>query len=448
MPGFCRDCLSELPDAAGSGTAAAGMPMAGLRRCGHCGSPRLLVHPELYRLGIAHIDCDAFYAAVEKRDRPDLRDRPVIIGGGRRGVVSTACYVARLQGVRSAMPMFKALALCPDAVVLRPDMEKYSAVSRLVRDRFEALTPMVEPLSLDEAFLDLNGTERLHGAPPARQLADLCLSIENEIGITVSVGLSYNKFLAKLASEIDKPRGFAVIGRAEAQAFLADRPVGDIWGVGAKLQARLRADGITRIGQLAGRDEARMVKRYGSIAQRLVRFARGQDDRNVQPDRERKSISAETTFDTDIAAFEVLDARLWRLSERVAEACRRKQVSGRTIVLKLKTADFQNLTRSHTLPAATGLAHAIHEAGRAMLTPLCDGRSYRLIGIGVANLQDGDTPAEVDLLSPLDGAANAGRARLEDAMSSLRERFGRDAVDRGLALGDPRKVPRPKDGGG
>ncbi len=434
MPGFCRDCLSTVPEPAGGPP-----PGRATTRCLHCGSPRLIAHPELYRLAIAHIDCDAFYAAVEKRDRPELRDRPVIIGGGRRGVVSTACYVARLQGVRSAMPMFKALALCPDAVVLRPDMEKYTAASRLVRGHFDRLTPLVEPLSLDEAFLDLNGTERLHGAPPARMLADLCLAVENEVGITVSVGLSYNKSLAKLASEIDKPRGFAVVGRAEARSFLAERPVGDIWGVGAKLQARLRADGITRIGQLADRDEVRLMKRYGSIAQRLVRFAQGQDDRPVRPDRERKSISAETTFDSDIAAFETLDARLWRLSERVADACRRKQVAGRTVVLKLKTADFQILSRSHTLPAATGSAGAIHEAGRALLAPLCDGRSYRLIGIGIANLLDGEAPPEADLLDPLLPARQRDRGQLEAAMSQLRDRFGADTIDLGRAWNDPKR---------
>lgn len=424
MPGFCRDCLSELP--------APGPSAPPPVRCGHCGSPRLLQHPELYRLAIAHIDCDAFFAAVEKRDRPDLRDRPVIIGGGRRGVVSTACYVARLQGVRSAMPMFKALALCPDAVVIRPDMERYVAVSRQVRTRFDALTPLVEPLSLDEAFLDLNGTEGVHGAPPARVLADLALRIESEIGITVSIGLSYNKFLAKLSSELDKPRGFAVVGRAEARDFLADRPVGEIWGVGAKLQARLRADGISRIGQLAGRDEAALIRRYGSIARRLVRFAEGRDERSVEPERERKSVSAETTFDSDITAFEFLDARLWRLSEKVADICRRKDLAGRTVVLKLKTGGFRTISRSHTLPRATRSAGAIHEAGRAMLADLCDGTSYRLIGIGVANLEEPGGEVQPDLL----GAPDTRRRSAEAAVDALRDRFGRDAVQRGLSWTD------------
>ncbi len=200
--GFCRDCLTPQ-------TAIA-------KRCAVCGSPRLLHHPELYRLHVAHIDCDAFYAAVEKRDNPELRDKPVIVGGGKRGVVSTACYIARIRGVRSAMPMFKALEACPDAVVVPPDMEKYVRVGREIRTMMQALTPLVEPISIDEAFLDLAGTEKLHGLPPALVLARFARDVEREVGVTVSVGLSYAKFLAKVASDFNKPRGFAVIGEAEA----------------------------------------------------------------------------------------------------------------------------------------------------------------------------------------------------------------------------------------
>ena len=186
-----------------------------------CGSPRLVRHPELAHLAIAHVDCDAFYAAIEKRDNPALRDKPLIVGGGHRGVVATACYIARTYGVRSAMPMFEARRLCPHAEVVRPDMAKYAAAGREVRARMLDLTPLVEPLSIDEAFLDLSGTARLHGLAPAKTLARFAKRVEAEIGITVSIGLSHNKFLAKVASDLDKPRGFSVLGAGEAAAFLA-----------------------------------------------------------------------------------------------------------------------------------------------------------------------------------------------------------------------------------
>ena len=229
--GFCRDCTA--------------LQQSDARRCERCGSPRLARHPELYRLRLAHIDCDAFYAAVEKRDNPALKDKPVIVGGGKRGVVSTACYIARIKGVRSAMSMFKALEACPEAVVIPPDMEKYARVGREVRAMMQALTPLVEPLSIDEAFLDLTGTERLHGRPPAMVLADFARNVEKEIGITVSAGLSYCKFLAKVASDFRKPRGFSVIGEDEAMGFLAGQPVTLIWGVGKAFAATLEISRAT-----------------------------------------------------------------------------------------------------------------------------------------------------------------------------------------------------------
>ena len=206
-PGFCRDCRRDAPD--------------GLSRCSACGSPRLLRHPELDALAIAHVDCDAFYATIEKRDDPTLADKPVIVGGRQRGVVLTACYVARTFGVRSAMPMFEARRLCPHASVVRPDMEKYARVGREVRALMFKLTPLVEPVSIDEAFMDLSGTARLHGMSPAKALAGFAADVERSLGITVSIGLSPNKFLAKIASDLDKPRGFAVLGATEAATFLA-----------------------------------------------------------------------------------------------------------------------------------------------------------------------------------------------------------------------------------
>ena len=241
MDGFCRDCLADVRD--------------GGTRCAACGSPRLVRHPELTRLAIAHVDCDAFYAAIEKRDDPALRDKPVIVGGGHRGVVATACYVARTYGVRSAMPMFEARRLCPHAEVVRPDMAKYARAGREVRAMMLDLTPLVEPLSIDEAFLDLSGTERLHGMAPAKALARFARTVEQEIGITVSIGLSQNKFLAKIASDLDKPRGFSVLGAGEAAAFLAPKPVTFIWGVGKAMGASLAREGFRTIADLQRADE-------------------------------------------------------------------------------------------------------------------------------------------------------------------------------------------------
>ncbi len=426
-PALCRSCLSESADAG--------------QRCRVCGSPRLVRHPELRQLAIAHIDCDAFYAAIEKRDDPSLADRPVIVGGGRRGVVATACYIARIRGVRSAMPMYQALRLCPEAVVIPPNMAKYSAVGRAVRAMMLELTPLVEPLSIDEAFLDLSGTERLHRAPPAVLLARLALRIEQEIGITVSVGLSFAKFLAKLASDLDKPRGFSVIGRDEALSFLAPRPVGFIWGVGKAMQERLAKDGIRTIGQLQSMDEADLMRRYGAMGQRLSRLSRAQDDRRVDPAGEARSVSAETTFDTDISDGARLAGILRTLAEKVSAGLKRRQLAGRTVTLKLKTGDFRLRTRSRTFAGPTQLADRIWRAGADMLAREIDGTALRLIGIGVSEL----TPAlaeiseeEDDLVDP----AAARRARAERAMDRIRTRFGDRAVELAVTLGPT--TPGPK----
>ena len=351
LNGFCRDCM-----ALQTGAAA---------RCEACGSPRLARHAELYELAIAHVDCDAFYAAVEKRDNPELRDKPVIVGGGKRGVVSTACYIARIRGVRSAMPMFKALEACPEAVVVKPDMEKYARVGRQVREMMMALTPLVEPVSIDEAFLDLSGTQRVHGRPPALVLGRFAAEVEREIGITVSVGLSYCKFLAKVASDLRKPRGFAVIGRQEALAFLAAQPVTTIWGVGKAFAATLERDGIRMIGQVQKMERAELMRRYGTMGDRLWHLARGEDTRRVSPDHEAKSVSAETTFDTDLATLDDLVPVLRALSEKVSARLKKAQIAGRTVVLKLKSQDFKIRTRNRQLarPDAAGRAHLFHRAG-------------------------------------------------------------------------------------
>jgi DNA polymerase-4 len=440
MDFLCRDCGWVGESAAGE--SAAGSPRQGAGRCPDCGSPRRVGHAELTRLAIAHLDCDAFYASVEKRDNPAIRDRPVIIGGGRRGVVSAACYVARLYGVRSAMPMFKALAACPEAVVIRPDMEKYVRVGREVRALMRATTPLVEPLSIDEAFLDLGGTERVHHGCPARTLALLARRIEQEIGITVSIGLSYNKFLAKVASDLDKPRGLAVIGQAEAVSFLAPRPVGLIWGVGKALQKRLAGDGIATIGQLQGLKEIELVRRYGSIGRRLSRFSRGEDDRTVDPDAPTKSVSAETTFEANMADGTALAGVLWPLCERVAERLKAGGHAGQTVQLKLKTADFRTITRSHRLATPTQLAEVLYRAALPLLEREADGRWFRLIGVGADDLGN---PAEADPADLFDPAGRR-RAEVERAIDAVRARHGAEAIGKGRGiegapLGKPPRRP-------
>jgi len=379
---------------------------------------------------MAHLDCDAFYAAIEKRDNPSLADKALIVGGGKRGVVSTCCYIARIDGVRSAMPMFKALQLCPNAVVVKPQMAKYAAEGRRVRALMRELTPLVEPLSLDEAYLDLSGTEKLHGVPPAKTMAKLARRIESEIGITVSIGLSYNKFLAKLASDIDKPRGFAVVGRAEAVQFLRDKPVGFIRGAGAALQGRLAKDGITRISQLQDTDEKILIKRYGNTGQWLHRLAFARDERIVDPSGEMKSVSSETTFENDIAKADALEAILWRHAERVSERAKSYGIGGRTVTLKLKTSKFRIITRSVSLEAPTQLADRIFRLSRELLRREADGTAFRLLGVGIHQLRPA---AECDPVELVDDGAGK-RARAELAMDKVRAKFGGEAVGKGRTL--------------
>jgi DNA polymerase-4 len=387
----------------------------------------VLSHPELDMLTVAHVDCDAFFAAVEKRDDPSLAERPVIVGGGPRGVVATACYLARIHGVKSAMPMFKALALCPDAVAVKPRMAVYAEVSRRIRALMEALTPLVEPLSLDEAFLDLSGTARLHRAPPALLLARLQSRIASEIGVTVSVGLSHNKFLAKLASERDKPRGFAVIGRAETEDALAALPVSAIWGVGRSLAQALAAEGLRTIADLRARDAAGLIARHGAMGARLHALAWGRDARAVSPEREARSMSAETTFERDIADPEALSARLWRLCVRVADRLKARGLAGRSVTLKLRRADFRLLTRAARLADATQLADVIFATAAPLLAREATGARFRLIGVSLSALEPA---AGTEAALPFDDAAGR-RARAERATDEIRARFGSDAIGKG-----------------
>jgi DNA polymerase-4 len=413
MPGFCRDCRHDA--------------LEGARRCSACGSPRLLHHPDIDALAIAHVDCDAFYATIEKRDDPTLADKPVIVGGRQRGVVLTACYVARTFGVKSAMPMFEARRLCPHASVVRPDMEKYARVGREVRGLMFKLTPLVEPVSVDEAFMDLSGTARLHGMSPAKALAGFAGEVEKALGITVSIGLASNKFLAKIASDLDKPRGFAVLGGREAAGFLAPKPVSLIFGVGKIAQQRLARDGLRTIGDLQRAGERDLARRYGAEGARLARLAHGLDDRPVKAERGAKSISAETTFDHDIADFRPLELRLWRLCEKVSARLKANALAGSTVTLKLKTADFRIRTRAQSFAHPTQLAARIFAAGRDLLAREADGTLFRLLGIGVSALCDADGSDFADLIDRR--AADA-----EQAIDRLRERFGDEAIIKGLAF--------------
>ncbi len=416
MPAFCRDCLTRFDTGA---------------RCPACRSPRVLSHPELFELSIAHMDCDAFYASVEKRDNPELAHKPVIIGGARRGVVSTACYVARIRGVRSAMPMFQALKLCPDAVIIKPRMELYAQVSRQIRAMMQDLTPDIEPLSLDEAFLDLTGTARLHGAPPAVMLARLTKRMKDELGLTGSIGLSHNKFLAKIASDLDKPRGFSIIGRAETADFLRDKPVSLIWGVGQAARTSLDAAGIRTFADLLRWEKTDLVARFGSMGDRLWNLARGQDHRRVSAHTPMKSISNETTFREDTASADILDGHLWRMAEKVADRAKAKHLAGRVVTLKLKRSDHSLLTRRISLRDPAQLADTLYRTARALFDQVDHTKPYRLLGVGLSDLVP-ETAAEAsgDLLDPR--ARQRGRA--ERATDEIRARFGADAILKGRSL--------------
>jgi DNA polymerase IV len=416
MPALCRDCLTTFETG---------------RRCPACGRPRIVAHPELFDLTIAHLDCDAFYASVEKRDDPALRDQPVIIGGGRRGVVSTACYIARIKGVRSAMPMFQALKLCPEAVVVRGRMDRYVEVSRQVRAMMDDLTPVIEPLSLDEAFLDLGGTARLHQAPPAVMLARLARRMETELGISGSIGLSHNKFLAKVASDLDKPRGFSVIGRAETAEFLRDRSVGLIWGVGAVGREQLEKAGIRTFADLLRWDRRDLHARFGQTGERLWHLARGEDHRRVSAHEPVKGISNETTFHEDTEDADILDGHIWRLSEKVADRAKARAIAGRVVTLKLKRANHSLLTRRISLRDPTQMADRIYRAARGLFDQVGRSGPYRLLGVGLSELHpEAEADVAGDLLDP--GAAR--RAEAERAVDRVRARFGPDAIVKGRAL--------------
>ncbi len=428
LPHLCRDCLDEFEHES---------PLA---RCPGCASSRVIHHPELHDLWMAHMDCDAFFASIEKRDDPSLADKPVIIGGGKRGVVATCCYIARMSGVHSAMPMFTARKKCPEAVIIAPRMQKYSEASKKIRSLMNELTPLVEPLSIDEAFLDLAGTGRLHKGSAARTLAGLARKIEREVGVSVSIGLSYNKFLAKIASDRDKPRGMALIGRKEAMEFLADKPISIIHGVGKVFTRKLEDDGFHTIRQLQGQDKNSLIRRYGEMGARLFHLCRGEDNRTITTVQKVKSISNETTFEKDISELDPLSSHLLHLCEKVSRRMKEQGLVGHTITLKLKSCDFKSITRARHLSLPTQLAHVIYETACPMLEREARGARFRLIGIGVSSLEksmirDEDNknfhghiiPDPGDLLEP----AIARKAAAERAMDRVRNKFGNQALVRG-----------------
>jgi DNA polymerase IV len=383
---LCRDCC-EIVQVAD-------------RACGICGSARMVPHTEIESLGIAHIDCDAFYASVEKRDRPELLREPLIVGHpGGRGVVVTACYLARKFGVRSAMPMFQAIELCPDATLIAPDMGKYKRVSEEIRAIFQAATSVIEPLSLDEAYLDLTDDFRTEAPPAAEALAVIARRVRSEIGITVSIGLSCNKFLAKLASELQKPDGFSVIGRAEAKAFLAPLSVRKIHGVGAVTARRMEASGLATIADLQALSEHDLAARFGKFGHRLALFAHGEDDRSVTPWRPVKSISAETTFRQDTDSSAKLREVARPLCERVAAQLTRKGLAGDSVTLKLKTSDFRIITRSRRLAHPTQRGAVIFETIAALIDKETDGATFRLIGVGMSGLGSSAAADPADLFA-------------------------------------------------
>ena len=416
MQALCRDCLTTFDNEG---------------RCPACRSPRITRHSELFELSIAHMDCDAFYASVEKRDNPELADKPVIIGGGRRGVVSTACYVARIKGVKSAMPMFQALKLCPEAVVVKPRFEAYTEASKAIRAMMDELTPIVEPLSLDEAFMDMTGTARLHGAPPAVMLARLVKRMKEELGLTGSIGLSHNKFLAKVASDLDKPRGFSIIGKAETTEFLRPKSVRLIWGIGPMAQESLAKAGIRTFDDLLRWDRRDLHDRFGGMGERLYSLARGEDARRISSHTPVKGLSNETTFHEDTNDVDILDGHIWRMSEKVSARAKAKDKAGRVVTLKLKKSDHKLVTKRQSLYHPTQLTDVIYRTARGLFDQVGDKGPYRLLGVGISQLTgSADADREGDLLDP---GANQ-RAQAEQAADEIREKFGQGAIIKGRSL--------------
>ena len=398
--------------------------------CDKCYSVNIISNDEIENLNIAHVDCDAFYASIEKRDNPNYKNNPLIIGGGKRGVVATACYIARTKGVKSAMPMYKALKLCPEAIIIKPNIQKYKKASDKINKLMKEMTPLVEPLSLDEAFLDLSGTTRLHKKIPAVLLAELSKKIIEEVGISVSIGLSYNKFLAKICSDIDKPRGFSIINKEEAPNYLQDKPVELLWGVGKTLKHKLNNDGIKTIGQIKEMKLNEVISKYGAIGSHIFKLSNAEDNRIIKPFRKVKSISHETTFEKDTNDQDFLKKTLWSLCEKVSNRSKNKGLGGNTINLKIKTKDFKLISRSITIDEPTQIAEIIFQAAKLLLLREINTNKFRLLGVGLSNLKE----AEIcDLYDLINIDSNRDK-KIEFAMDSIRDRFGTNLIKKGRSI--------------
>jgi len=370
---------------------------------------------------ILHVDMDAFYASVEQRDEPRLRGRPVIVGGpSRRGVVCAASYEARPFGVRSAMPMAEAQRLCPDAAVVAPRMNWYAEVSRRVFDVFKRATPLVEGLSLDEAFLDVTASRSLFGDGPAiaRRIKD---QIKDELGLTASAGVAPCKFVAKVASDLRKPDGLVVVLDGEARDFLDPLPIERMWGVGPKTAPELRGLGFATLGDLARADAAQLEQLMGAWGLKVSALARGDDDRDVVPDGAAKSMGAEVTHEEDLRGREAVERALLDHASRVAQRLLREGCSARVVVVKLKHADFTLLSRRVSLPEPVCDTRSIYEAARGLLDrfPGFERARYRLTGVSVADLHDGPPPRT---LFP-DAKVARGR-KVDELVASVADRFG------------------------
>ena len=419
---LCRDCYAS--GYWGGQTAP--------ETCPYCHDGRLVVDDEILTLSIAHIDCDSFYASIEKRDNPELNGKPVMVGGETRGVVAAACYEARKFGVRSAMPTFQAKKLCPHITVVRPRMDHYVSVSRKIREMMHSLTPLVEPLSIDEAFLDLTGTQALHKASAAEMLMRLQKTIKDEIGITVSVGLAANKSLAKLASDQDKPNGFFVLNAARAKQWLAPRPVSTIYGIGKSAAKRLTDAGYRTCGDIVRADLKQLVPVLGKQSLFIQQLAQGIDNRNISTERETKSVSSETTFNKNLSSENDLLPVLERQALRVSRRLKAQALQGNVVTLKLKSSSFQSLTRRKTIANPTDKAHEIFDVATQLLKKeISPDKSWRLLGVGVDGFEA--KAQTTDFLMALD-ETNQKKDKLEQALDVMHAKFGDDVVFSGRQM--------------
>ena len=411
---FCRDCLKDF--------------RCSRKRCDYCRSPRIVYHKELEDLSIVHIDCDSFYAAVEKRDNPELSNVPVIVGGSKRGVVSTCCYIARKYGVESAMPIFKAQKLCPKAVFISPRHDRYREVSRNLRSYLEKLTPKIEFVSIDEGYLDLTGTRRLHGLYPAKLVAKAVQEIEINFGITVSIGLSYNKMLAKIASTKSKPRGFSIVGKGDTDEFLTKLTVREINGIGKKLSEKLNKAGIFCLGDIQTKDKRDLVIQFGDTIRLLFNLIESREKSSVNAKNESKSISTEQTFAQSLKRKSEIKKFLWAASVKVSDAAKKQNVVTQSVHIKLKKENFKTLTRSLTLNSGTNLASEIYNAGLVLLEKEISHAPFRLIGIGIGKIEEIN-----GTLHSNDFFKNQEKD-LEDATDKIRNKYGSDSIFPGIMI--------------